>query len=272
MAKKFIVTVAVLTCLLLTVTSVAAITNGEPDGEGHPYVGVVSNLTRTKFCTGVAVSPAVFLTAAHCFDETDFDDGNYVLVTFVTSPGDMQAQDLFIGGFYPHPEFCDTCANGANANGVAGAFQNDIAVVYPLVNYLGELPDLARYGVLPSLGLVDGLPKRANVTLVGYGYQEFVRGGGPPEPFFDQTRHVAWANLVPSSHAYSDQLVKVSAAQGNGSGSSCFGDSGGPVLRGESDVVLALNSFVTNGRCAGVTYSNRVDTQSALGFIGTFLP
>lgn len=266
MAKKFVVLSVVLFCLLLAVTSVAAITNGEPDGEGHPYVGVVSNLSRTKFCSGIAISPAVFLTAAHCFDESDFVDGNFVLVTFDTSPGDVQAQDLYFGSFYPHPEFCDTCANG-----LSGAFQNDIAVVAPLVNFLFEPPDLERYGILPDLGLVDTLPNKTDVTLVGYGFQDFITGGGPPAPTFDQTRHVAWANLVPGSGSYSQQFVKLSAKQGNANGGVCLGDSGGPVLLGESDVALALNSYGTNSMCAGVAYSSRIDTQSALNFIGYFL-
>jgi len=266
MAKKFIILSVVLICLLLTFTSAAAITNGQPDGEGHPYVGVVSNLSQTKFCSGIAISPAVFLTAAHCFDESDFVGGNFVLVTFDTSPGDVQPQDLYIGGFTPHPEFCDNCANG-----VAGAFQNDTAIVTPLVNALGEAPDLERYGTLPTLGLADTLANQTDVILVGYGFQEFIPGGGPPTPIFDQTRHVAWAELITSSHSYSEQFVKLSARQGNGSGGACFGDSGGPVLLGESDVVLALNSYGTNGVCAGVTYSSRIDTPSALNFIGYFL-
>jgi secreted trypsin-like serine protease len=267
MAKKLLFTFAVLTCLLLAVTSVAAITNGEPDGEGHPYVGVVSNLTQTKFCSGIAISPAVFLTAVHCFDESDFTQGNIVLVTFDTSPGDVQAQDLYFGYYFPHPDYCDTCAKG-----LAGAYQNDIAVVYSLVNVLNEPPDLERYGALPAPGLVDTLPQKTAVTLVGYGYQNFIPGGGPPTPTFDQTRHVAWAELINSSQAYHEQFVKVSAAQGNGKGGPCFGDSGGPVLLGDSDIVVALNSYASNSMCAGVTYSSRVDTPSALTFINYFLP
>jgi hypothetical protein len=39
---------------------------------------------------------------------------------------------------------------------------------------------------------------------------------------------------------------------------------------GGTDIVLAVNSFVTNGNCAGVTYSNRIDLPDILNFIDAF--
>jgi len=36
--------------------------------------------------------------------------------------------------------------------------------------------------------------------------------------------------------------------------------------------VLALNSFANNELCTGVTYSYRLDTAAALGFIDGFTP
>ena len=50
----------------------------------------------------------------------------------------------------------------------------------------------------------------------------------------------------------------------------CFGDSGGPDLLGESDTVLAVNSYVTNYNCAGVGYSSRVDIPEVLDWIYSF--
>jgi hypothetical protein len=50
-------------------------------------------------------------------------------------------------------------------------------------------------------------------------------------------------------------------------GGTCFGDSGGPDLLGGTNIVLAVNSYVTNGNCTGVTYSNRVDLPDILSFI-----
>ena len=38
--KKLLVAAALLVLLLVSVVSVSAVTNGQPDGNGHPYVGV----------------------------------------------------------------------------------------------------------------------------------------------------------------------------------------------------------------------------------------
>ena len=66
------------------------------------------------------------------------------------------------------------------------------------------------------------------------------------------------------------EFIKLTANPSQGTGGICFGDSGGPDLLGGTQIVLAVNSYVTNGNCAGVTYSNRVDLPDVLAFINSF--
>ena len=54
--------------LLAAAVPAAAITGGEPDGEGHPNVALIAFYeggTRYR-CTATLVTPTVLLTAAHC--------------------------------------------------------------------------------------------------------------------------------------------------------------------------------------------------------------
>lgn len=59
---------------LVGATPAAALTNGTPDGGGHPNVGGLVSPTQYSdgtwiYCSGTLISPAVFLTAAHCADD-----------------------------------------------------------------------------------------------------------------------------------------------------------------------------------------------------------
>ena len=44
---------------------------------------------------------------------------------------------------------------------------------------------------------------------------------------------------------------------------------GRPDLLAGTNIILAVNSYVTNSNCAGVTYSNRVDLQDIQDFIAS---
>jgi hypothetical protein len=59
--------------------------------------------------------------------------------------------------------------------------------------------------------------------------------------------------------------------KGNGSGGTCFGDSGGPIFHGDSNVIAAVNSYVLNLNCVGIGGGYRVDTADDQAFINQFL-
>jgi hypothetical protein len=108
---------------------------------------------------------------------------------------------------------------------------------------------------------------KASVDIVGYGVQGFLRGGGPPTEIFTATRYYAPSQLIQSNNVQSDEFIKLTANPAQGKGGICFGDSGGSDFLAGTNIILAVNSYVTNGNCTGVTYSQRIDLPEILQFI-----
>lgn len=61
--------------------------------------------------------------------------------------------------------------------------------------------------------------------------------------------------------------VQLASNPGGGRGGTCFGDSGGRVLLGGTDVIVAVNSFVLNGNCAGQGFGYRTDQSAVIDYV-----
>ena len=71
-AIKIFTSLFVVVLLLALAVPAGAITDGQPDGNGHPFVGLMvakdANGSPLWRCSGTLISPTVFLTAGHCVE------------------------------------------------------------------------------------------------------------------------------------------------------------------------------------------------------------
>ena len=245
-------TIATVAAVLLAATApVMTVTNGSPDGNRHPYVGLALQPAPGGgffVCSGSFLSSTKFLTAAHCFDES---------IGVLVSPANQPPFPVVTGVVHNNPDWCLACTPGTQQFDT-----HDVAVIT-----LDRAVTLPMYAALPSPNLVDTLPMKTSVDIVGYGVQGFIRGGGKPQDIFTAIRFFAPSQLIQSNNLASAEFVKLTANPSQGTGGVCFGDSGGPDVLSRTNIVLAVNSFVTNGNCTGVTYSQRVDLPDILAFI-----
>ncbi len=264
MKRKMMIVGLLLVAMLALAVPVAAITDGGPDGDEHPYVGLAVFLDETGEpmwrCSGTLMSPTVFLTAGHCTEapaagatiwfaedvEAGRPDNGYPY------QGDVN------GTPYTHPQY--------NPNAF---YLYDLGVVV-----LDEPVFMDEYGALPQLGTLDALATRrgrqdTSITAVGYGLQRinpvFVEGYRARLQATLQIVDVKGTAGIPAGTS-----VMVSGDAHHGG--TCFGDSGGPQFLNDTNIVVAVTSFGLNGNCAGVGGGYRVDTADDLAWLSNFLP
>lgn len=242
------------------------ITFGTPD-PGHPYVGAVLFQRGDDFfsCTGTLLSSTVMLTAGHCVEENgQTNDATYVRFTqnalegranYETFQEWLDAEWIRATRVIPHPQFDDF-----------SQFPNTYDV--GLVILPKRRISLSTYGALPQEGLLESLSGQNKLfTAVGYGLQGLIK------PFFSDifARFQGTTRLIEVNSTFNgdDQSAKFTNNPGQGGGT-CFGDSGGPIFVGTSNVIGAITSFGFTP-CIGVDFNFRIDTETSLNFIRQYL-
>jgi hypothetical protein len=250
-----------------------AIQYGEKDGNDHPYVGIVVLYTSNNLplwrCSGTLIQDDVFLTAGHCvgapaakahiwFDaeRADLAANEYPWPGFPGPPGALPTKSDASGTPVPHPNFTGALTLPQTS---------DVGVVL-----LDSPVTMSTYGVVADVGTLDALATKrgkqdTTFTVVGYGLQSVK----PTLQAVAERRQgtVSLVNLTSNLTDGWNLHYTNNPGKGNGEGGTSFGDSGGPVLLGDSNVIVAVNSFVLNANSKGAGFGYRVDTTYAQDFL-----
>jgi secreted trypsin-like serine protease len=264
---KKLTTALLLTLALLfgAVGTASAVTDGELDGNGHPYVGIMvaqdakgNPLWR---CSGTLISSTVFLTAGHCTEtpaahaEIWFDSDMEA-----TYPGNGYPFTGQVGGTtHTHPQYDPEAFS-----------RYDLGVVT-----LDKPMKMNKYGALPQLDVLDRLATQrgqqdVTFTAVGYGLQESFPDAAAWKEHNQKIRMVAHPQLLQINTGFTGDGSLLLSNNAN-TGGTCFGDSGGPNFIGDTNVVGGVTSFGVNGECAGTGGVYRVDRADDLEWLATFL-
>lgn len=267
---------------MTAVPRVSAITDGQLDGEAHPYVAMV--VAYIDFIdadgaeqhvplwrgTGTLISPLVVVTAGHVVG-VDYHSGIKPTSMAVYFESDVRGTGYpFEGGHpgtpMPHPEW----------NGLfTPPNTHDIGVVV-----LDEPVVMDAYGQIPGLGVLDVLATQRGrqdrtFDVVGFGVQ-YIRQS--PKRIIklqaEPVRYQGTVSLVNLGNALVDgyNLMHTgSPGKGNGSGGTAFGDSGGPVFLPGTSVMVGITSFGLNQNAVGPGFAFRTDIPESQDFLSEIL-
>lgn len=263
--KTLISLLSGLALLVGVVAQVEAVKNGDLDGNGHPYVGLMvaqeASGNPLWRCSGTLLSPWLFLTAGHCTESP----AAHVEIWFAADvesgiPTNGYPNKGDVGGTpQTHPQY------DPNA-----FYRYDLGVVV-----LNNPMTMSTYGVLPEPDVLDKLARPrgkqdVTFTAVGYGMQASFPDAASWKDLADRIRMVAYPRLIQINVPGYTGDYSLLLSNNHATGGTCFGDSGGPNFIGKSNVIGGVTSYGKNGNCAGTGGVYRVDRADDLGWLGTF--
>jgi hypothetical protein len=264
--RKVLALFAMLAVATVAVPASQAVTDGELDGNGHPYVGLMvaqrANGTPLWRCSGTLLTATVFVTAGHCTEAP----AEHVEIWF-----DADVESGIPGNGYPN-------------NGDAGGTPFTHPDYDPNQFYIRDLGVVVldgagwptgTYGALPGLDSLDALATQrgqqaSSFTAVGYGLQESFPDAASWKENNVRVRMVAHPHLIQINGGIVGDFSLL-LSNNTHTGGTCFGDSGGPNFVGTSNVIGGVTSFGLNGNCAGTGGVFRLDRSWSLDFINGFL-
>jgi hypothetical protein len=268
--------VAVAAVVFLISQPASAITGGEPDGEGHPNVGLILFYAPDgRFrCSATLVSPTVLVTAAHCTADTV----GKTLVTFTSSIASAPPN-----GF---PVASNPAAGYTGAELTAAGFLWGTASTHPDYSNFTDLDNWYDVGVIvlsapigltpaefAGLNTLDGYAQptlnKTDFDLVGYGTEVRKPDVGPQKPA-PMTYPLIRRFTTSPGQKLTPQILQLNGnpSDTRGGGGTCFGDSGGPVfLDGE---LVAVTSYGYTSNCRYLGGYQRVDIAGVQNWLSTF--
>ena len=251
----------------------AQIVNGTPDlANTYSNVGafIVQGPNGQIFpvCSGTLIAPTAFLTAGHCtayFESLGAGFTAYVSFRNVIAWG-AETDAATLASLIP---VTDVITNPTFSRSQSNS--GDIGLLI-----LASAPAGLTPATLPTLGLLDELNEQnglrnATFTVVGYGLQDRVVGGG--QPFFTDANPVTRGFAFASFNALNSGYLRLSQNPSVGAGGSCYGDSGGPnFLSVDGQQILVAITITGDAVCRATNVVYRLDIPTAQEFLAANLP